>query len=360
MSVENLTIATAVQQFRISRKTLRRLLREGQVVGATTSKEGAEWVFPEASLERLGYARRKSNARSAVAGAAGAATSRSSDSRALRPALIIGVLALVGLVVGVLAIPRGDDGVEAAGDPVWAAIDEVSPAGAVVGVTGSGVAGVVPPDRDAVPIDAPADLDGGPDVVVLGPGAPQAVQDALEADFASTAVDRNGDMLQIYSRVGGDGGEIAAGDPAPGDSDADDADDADGDDADETVGTVAGPVAPDDTAGDPAPDDGDSDGGSTDDGDTDADEPEVDDAEDGNAENAGTDGGEHVVATGDNFWTIAESVVYDADPGASDADVVNYWTTLIDANVDQLVEPGNADLILPGQTLVVPPLTAGT
>lgn len=63
------------------------------------------------------------------------------------------------------------------------------------------------------------------------------------------------------------------------------------------------------------------------------------------------------VAEGDNFWSIAESTL-EAETGGpvSDAEIHGYWLELIDANVDQLVEPGNPDLILPGQVLDVPPV----
>jgi nucleoid-associated protein YgaU len=35
--------------------------------------------------------------------------------------------------------------------------------------------------------------------------------------------------------------------------------------------------------------------------------------------------------------------------------VGRYWRRLIDANRDRLVDPGNPDLLLPGQELVLPP-----
>lgn len=63
------------------------------------------------------------------------------------------------------------------------------------------------------------------------------------------------------------------------------------------------------------------------------------------------------VEQGDNFWSIAEATLEDARGGpVSDAEIVPYWQQLIDANADDLVEPGNPDLILPGQMLDVPPV----
>ena len=61
----------------------------------------------------------------------------------------------------------------------------------------------------------------------------------------------------------------------------------------------------------------------------------------------------HTVAPGDNFWSVAESVV---GASADESAVATYWQQLIDANEHVLVEPGNPDLLLPGQQLdLVPP-----
>lgn len=63
-----------------------------------------------------------------------------------------------------------------------------------------------------------------------------------------------------------------------------------------------------------------------------------------------------VVEQGDNLWTIAEDRL-EADLGreAADTEVAPYWRDVIDANEDRFVQPGNADLIHPGQDLVLPP-----
>ena len=67
-----------------------------------------------------------------------------------------------------------------------------------------------------------------------------------------------------------------------------------------------------------------------------------------------------VVGAGDHFWSIAAEVVAEASSTVpSDAHVDAYWRTLIAANRDRLVAPGNPDLILPGQTLVLPPVPGG-
>lgn len=63
-----------------------------------------------------------------------------------------------------------------------------------------------------------------------------------------------------------------------------------------------------------------------------------------------------IVEPGDSFWSIAEEVMTPADGSRPDErDVVPYWRQLVEANRAQLVDPGNPDLLLPGQRLAVPP-----
>lgn len=61
------------------------------------------------------------------------------------------------------------------------------------------------------------------------------------------------------------------------------------------------------------------------------------------------------VRSGDSFWTIA-SAQLEAHAGreVSDAEIVAYWRTLIDANRDRLADPHNPDLLFPGQSLRLP------
>ena len=63
------------------------------------------------------------------------------------------------------------------------------------------------------------------------------------------------------------------------------------------------------------------------------------------------------VERGDSFWSIAEETLQDHGRGGnlSEEDIADYWRVLIAANEDRLVEPGNPDLILPGQELILPP-----
>jgi hypothetical protein len=62
-----------------------------------------------------------------------------------------------------------------------------------------------------------------------------------------------------------------------------------------------------------------------------------------------------VVAAGDSFWSLAAEAVADAGGDAThDREVARYWLRLIEANRSNLVDPGNADLLLPGQRLHLP------
>jgi hypothetical protein len=66
------------------------------------------------------------------------------------------------------------------------------------------------------------------------------------------------------------------------------------------------------------------------------------------------------VAPGDSFWSIATEVVADTASGpVDDGDVVPVWQQLIDLNRDRLVDPQNADLLLPGQELALPAVAPG-
>jgi nucleoid-associated protein YgaU len=57
-----------------------------------------------------------------------------------------------------------------------------------------------------------------------------------------------------------------------------------------------------------------------------------------------------VVQPGESFWSKAEQM----RGGVSEAAVIDYWLALIHANRDRLVRPGDPDLILPGQSFVLP------
>jgi hypothetical protein len=63
-----------------------------------------------------------------------------------------------------------------------------------------------------------------------------------------------------------------------------------------------------------------------------------------------------IVEPGDSLWSIASEVTSPPGGPAADERVVGrYWRRLVEANRAQLVDPDNADLLVPGQWLVVPP-----
>lgn len=65
---------------------------------------------------------------------------------------------------------------------------------------------------------------------------------------------------------------------------------------------------------------------------------------------------EVVVRPGDHLWSLAAGMLErHLGRPASDAEVTPYWRLVVDSNADRLVAPGDPDLILPGQVLVLPP-----
>ena len=63
-----------------------------------------------------------------------------------------------------------------------------------------------------------------------------------------------------------------------------------------------------------------------------------------------------VVERGDNLWTISEDrLEVDLGREPTDPEVAPYWREIVDANQDRYVQPGNPNLIYPGQVLVLPP-----
>jgi hypothetical protein len=60
------------------------------------------------------------------------------------------------------------------------------------------------------------------------------------------------------------------------------------------------------------------------------------------------------VAAGDSFWLIAAQTVSPAGGEPSDDEVLSYWRRLVEANTSLLLDPGNPDLLVPGQELVLP------
>lgn len=60
------------------------------------------------------------------------------------------------------------------------------------------------------------------------------------------------------------------------------------------------------------------------------------------------------VGAGDSFWSIAAETVAPAGDAPSDRQVTGYWRRLVEANRSRLLDPGNPDLLVPGQELVLP------
>ncbi len=71
---------------------------------------------------------------------------------------------------------------------------------------------------------------------------------------------------------------------------------------------------------------------------------------------AATPPAEWTAQPGDHLWHVAEATLARSWGRApSDAEVSPYWQQVVDANRDGLADPGNPDLILPGQVLHLPP-----
>jgi hypothetical protein len=60
------------------------------------------------------------------------------------------------------------------------------------------------------------------------------------------------------------------------------------------------------------------------------------------------------VEVGDSFWSIAADTLAQAGEAPNDRRMIGYWRRLIEANRGLLLDPGNPDLLVPGQELVLP------
>ncbi len=65
------------------------------------------------------------------------------------------------------------------------------------------------------------------------------------------------------------------------------------------------------------------------------------------------------VSAGDHLWSIAAETLADHRGHApADEEILTYWVSLIEANRGELVDPDDADLLIPGQVLHLPPVPA--
>jgi hypothetical protein len=63
-----------------------------------------------------------------------------------------------------------------------------------------------------------------------------------------------------------------------------------------------------------------------------------------------------LVQPGEHFWHVAEETLAAAwGRTPTDREIVPYWRLVIEANRSKLADPGNPDLVFPGQQLTVPP-----
>ncbi len=63
----------------------------------------------------------------------------------------------------------------------------------------------------------------------------------------------------------------------------------------------------------------------------------------------------YVVKPGDHFWTIAERVLAQSwGRAVTEDEIMPFWQQLVEVNRSGLIDPGNPDLILPGQALTIP------
>ncbi len=352
MSTEELNISAAVQRYEVSRKTVRRRLAEGAIEDArqVPGDHGPEWVFPAASLEALGYNLRPSTSGPGTDkgddqpsnGELPFAGSDPAPSRSRWRELVVVLAVAAGLLIGIVGTTlfRSDGDPPA---PLAALLEELTSPGDEIGVVGAPTDAGLPAGRIPVPLDQ---LDNAPRYVLIGDdGDPAALDTLLAGARPVLALERPTGDLWLFD---------TGSDPLPASSTAEST----------TTSTSAAPAGPSITSPttttptvtsivesptttviDPGPvvDPEPSEGDPTD--------PAVDPTPEPGSPTTIT------VAEGDSFWTIAEGLVADSLGSApTDAQITGYWASLVDANVDSLVQPGNADLILPGQVLQLPPI----
>lgn len=375
----NITISAAVRLFDIRRDRLRRLLADGEIEGAyrREGEYGSEWVFPASSLEALGFERRETNGN----GKNGNGRNGSGRPGYVIPVALLTLLTIVLVAVAVIAGGGDDDDPPEQADPTPEApavvrlLADATEEGDDVGVIGDDAAPLVPEDREIVVLDAD-DLPESLPRYVLGVGG-----DDVQAVVDDVIAQSRGELL-FRGQVAGAPAYLV--DTAPGGTTTTDApsttaepsttdpesagpDTTDTPDTTETPDTTDSPATTDPTTTE-APSTTEAptttaaptttEAPTTTAPPTTTTEPPVEDPPAVDPPRADPDGGTYEVVVGDHFWSIATDLVLDVDPDADLATITGYWAELIDANSDRLVEPGNPDLILPGQTFVIPPVAA--
>lgn len=350
-----LTIEDATREFRVSPKTIRRRLTSGEIAGAykRAGNRGPEWVMPRQSLADAGFAPRPLAATTAVptdaAGRASYWEQRALDAEAALQArgdarrrsfgglgwAVIGV-SVIALVAGFVvlqsrndpALERDPGGAGAMGT-VAALLEQETVPGDAIGLVGERRTDAIPAGRVLAPSPrAGWESAAGPRFVVatFDESAPPIAVASLRASADRILRTPHGALtVEVFDRT--PRGGVAAQDlraeasgPAPG-SDPDVA----------SAAPEAGPGTARAAPADPAP------------------------ASDSDPV---TQPGAVEVLEGDSFWTIADAVV-SAELGvdAPTEAVTTYWSALVSANADRVVEPGNADLLHVGQAIVLPPRT---
>lgn len=338
---DELTISEAVQRYEVSRKTVRRRLAEGAIDGARQrpGDHGPEWIFPSASLEALGYQPRvdaDADGSTRVAPTA-SAFERSSDEDRRRRAPA-GVLVALALIIGPLlgfffaTLLGGSDSEDPAA--ITAVLDELTRPGDRIGVV-TPLDTALPEGRVAVPVEGDvAEVADEVRYVVVSDDAPVDVVESLQASSRLVlALENSAEPRWVFDT---EREPVPASTVAP--PSTDDVDPPTTEPPSTEPPSTEPPTTAPPTTVDPGP---------PVEGDTDAD---PDDPEPGV-----TVRGTVTVEQGDHFWSIAQDIVAESlGEAPTDAQVTAYWAQLIDANVDQLVEPGNPDLLLPGQVLQLP------
>ena len=381
MAQSELTIEAAVRRFHVRAETLRELLEAGRIDGARRrprSDHGADndWVIPVAALEALGYPRRGRQV--AVYPRAPARPFPWSHWARWAAGGALAMLVLLPLLV-VLGSGPDDDPTD-----LTTAVAARTEPRERVGVAGDGRDAVARSGRIPVGVDERTPSEDLPRIVVVSEGASRASIDRYVGDERARPVQMVEGRFWLVASAGAAApvppepvGPPTSDLASPPTSTEEPSTTSGGSPTTESVPAGAGSVTSADPGiiGPPAPQStttiapntsttasttstttSTSPGSPT----TTLGPAPAPDAEPSTADE-GADrlrpGSSVVVGEGEHFWAVAEAAVLAEDPVADPSDIAAYWTVLVAANLDILVEPGNADLLLVGQSVELPPLT---